>query len=100
MEVAVALGGDPAITYSATAPLPEDLDEMIFAGFLRKKSVEMVQCKTVDLQAPAESEFVTEGPGDRGGRRGEGPSGAPTAYFSPADMYPVFHVTCITHRKD
>ncbi|MDO8587065.1 MAG: menaquinone biosynthesis decarboxylase [Armatimonadota bacterium] len=100
MDVAVALGGDPAITYSATAPLPEDFDEMIFAGFLRKKAVEMVQCKTVDLQVPAESEIVIEGYVDPDESRMEGPFGDHTGYYSPADMYPVFHVTCITSRKD
>ncbi|MDO8684402.1 MAG: menaquinone biosynthesis decarboxylase [Armatimonadota bacterium] len=100
MEVAVALGGDPAITYSATAPLPEDFDEMIFAGFLRKKSVEMVQCKTIDLQVPAESEIVIEGYVEPGEMRMEGPFGDHTGYYSPADMYPVFHVTCITRRKE
>ena len=100
MDVAVALGGDPAITYSATAPLPEDLDEMIFAGFLRKKPVDMVQCKTVDLQVPAESEIVIEGYVEPGERRTEGPFGDHTGYYSPADDYPVFHVTGITRRKE
>lgn len=100
MDVAVALGGDPAITYSATAPLPEDLDEMIFAGFLRKKPVDMVQCKTVDLQVPADSEIVIEGYVQPGELRTEGPFGDHTGYYSPADEYPVFHVNCITRRKD
>lgn len=100
MEVAVALGGDPSITYAATAPLPEDFDEMIFAGFLRKSPVEMVQCKTVDMQVPAQSEIVLEGYVDPHERRMEGPFGDHTGYYSPADEYPVFHLTCITHRKD
>lgn len=100
MEVAVALGGDPAITYAATAPLPEDFDEMIFAGFLRQAPVEMVQCKTVDLQVPANAEFVLEGYVDPGERRVEGPFGDHTGYYSPADEYPVFHLTCLTHRSD
>ncbi|MCE5198665.1 MAG: menaquinone biosynthesis decarboxylase [Armatimonadota bacterium] len=100
MPVAVALGGDPAITYSATAPLPEDFDEMIFAGFLRKSPVEMVQCKTVDLQVPACSEIVLEGYVDPGERRIEGPFGDHTGYYSPAEGYPVFHLTCVTHRKN
>ena len=100
MEVAVALGGDPAITYAATAPLPEDFDEMIFAGFLRKAPVEMVRCKTIDMLVPAHSEIVLEGYVDPHERRTEGPFGDHTGYYSPADEYPVFHLTCITHRKD
>ncbi len=99
MEIAVALGGDPAITYAASAPLPEDFDEMIFAGFLRKKAVEMVRCKTVDLEVPANSEIVIEGYVDPHERRTEGPFGDHTGYYSLADEFPVFHVTCITHRK-
>lgn len=100
MEVAVALGGDPAITYAATAPLPEDFDEMIFAGFLRKSPVEMVQCKTIDMLVPARSEIVLEGYVDPHESRTEGPFGDHTGYYSPADDYPVFHLTCVTHRKD
>ncbi|MCE5315114.1 MAG: menaquinone biosynthesis decarboxylase [Armatimonadota bacterium] len=100
MPVAVALGGDPAVTYSATAPLPEDFDEMIFAGFLRKSPVEMVQCKTVDLQVPAQSEIVLEGYVDPKERRLEGPFGDHTGYYSSTDEYPVFHLMCVTHRKD
>lgn len=100
MPVAVSLGGDPAITYSATAPLPEDIDEMFFAGFLRREPVEMVRCKTVDLEVPAEAEIVIEGYVEPKERRREGPFGDHTGYYSPADDYPVFHVTCITHRKD
>lgn len=100
MEIAVALGGDPAITYAATAPLPEDFDEMIFAGFLRKAPVEMVQCKTVDMQVPADAEIVLEGYVDPHERRTEGPFGDHTGYYSPADSYPVFHLACVTHRAD
>jgi len=100
MEIAVALGGDPAITYAATAPLPEDFDEMVFAGFLRQAPVEMVQCKTVDLQVPACAEIVLEGYVDPGERRTEGPFGDHTGYYSAADEYPVFHLTCLTHRRD
>lgn len=100
MEIAVSLGGDPAITYAATAPLPEDFDEMIFAGFLRKSPVEMVKCKTVDLEVPAESEIILEGYVEPKERRIEGPFGDHTGYYSPADSYPVFHLTCITHRKN
>lgn len=100
MEVAVALGGDPAITYAATAPLPEDFDEMIFAGFLRKAPVEMVQCKTIDAQVPADAEIVLEGYVEPHERRVEGPFGDHTGYYSPAEDYPVFHLTAVTHRKD
>ncbi|HNX27827.1 MAG TPA: menaquinone biosynthesis decarboxylase [Syntrophomonadaceae bacterium] len=100
IEVAVALGGDPAITYSATAPLPPGIDELIFAGFLRKKSVETVKCKTIDMEVPAEAEIVIEGFVDPSERRIEGPFGDHTGYYSLADEYPVFHVKCITHRAD
>lgn len=100
MEVAVALGGDPAVTYAATAPLPEDFDEMLFAGFLRQSSVSMVQCKTIDQQVPADAEIVLEGYVDPKERRIEGPFGDHTGYYSPADNYPVFHLTCITHRSN
>ena len=100
MEIAVALGGDPAITYAATAPLPEDFDEMVFAGFLRQAPVEMVQCKTVDLQVPACAEIVLEGYVDPGERRTEGPFGDHTGFYSLEDEYPVFHVTCVTQRKN
>ncbi len=100
LEVAVALGGDPALTYSATAPLPEGIDELLFAGFLRKKPVELVKCKTVDLMVHADADFVLEGYVEAGERRLEGPFGDHTGYYSLADQYPVFHVTCITHRKN
>ena len=100
IEVAVAIGTDPVITYAATAPLPRDIDEMVFAGFLRKKSVEMVKCKTVDVEVPACSEIVLEGYVNIGETRREGPFGDHTDYYSLADDYPVFHITCITHRKN
>ncbi|WP_366922268.1 menaquinone biosynthesis decarboxylase [Metallumcola ferriviriculae] len=100
MEVAVALGGDPAITYAATAPLPKDIDEMFFAGFLRKEPVELVKCKTVDIEVPAHAEIIIEGYIDPSETRLEGPFGDHTGYYSLADQYPVFHVTCITHRKN
>lgn len=99
-EVAVALGGDPAITYAATAPLPKDIDELIFAGFLRKKAVELIKCKTVDLEVPAHAEIIIEGHVDPSERRIEGPFGDHTGYYSLASEYPVFHVSCITHRKN
>jgi 4-hydroxy-3-polyprenylbenzoate decarboxylase len=100
LEVAVAIGSDPAVIYSATAPLPEGVDEMLFAGFLRKKPVEMVKCETVDLEVPANSEIVLEGYCEPGERRIEGPFGDHTGYYSLKDYYPVFHITCITHRRD
>lgn len=100
IEVAVAIGTDPVIIYAATAPLPRDIDEMVFAGFLRKKSVEMVKCKTVDVEVPACSEIVLEGYVNIGETRREGPFGDHTGYYSLADDYPVFHITCITHRKN
>lgn len=99
-EVAVALGGDPAITYSATAPLPKDIDELIFAGFLRKKPVDLVKCRTVDLEVPADAEIVLEGYVDPLERRIEGPFGDHTGYYSLAGEYPVFHITCITHKRN
>lgn len=100
IEVAVALGDDPAITYAATAPLPKSIDEMLFAGFLRKAPVELVKAITVDIEVPANAEVIIEGYVDPGERRLEGPFGDHTGYYSLADYYPVFHVTCITHRKD
>lgn len=100
MEVAVAIGTDPALTYAATAPLPRDVDEMVFAGFLRHKSVELTKCVTVDIEVPATSEIVLEGYVEVGEVRREGPFGDHTGYYSLADDYPVFHITCITHRKN
>ncbi|MCW2971853.1 MAG: menaquinone biosynthesis decarboxylase [Thermoleophilia bacterium] len=99
-DVAVVIGSDPIITYSASSPLPKDIDEMLFAGFARGRSVEMVQCKTVDLQVPAHAEFVLEGYIQQGELRSEGPFGDHTGYYSLADDYPVLHVTAITHRAD
>ncbi|GIM48195.1 menaquinone biosynthesis decarboxylase [Collibacillus ludicampi] len=100
MEVAVAIGADPAVVYSATAPLPPVIDEMMFAGFLRKAPVEMVKCKTVDIEVPAHAEIVLEGYVDLDELRMEGPFGDHTGYYSLADLYPVFHLTAITHRKN
>jgi 4-hydroxy-3-polyprenylbenzoate decarboxylase len=99
LEVSVAIGGDPALTYAATAPLPEGIDELLFAGFLRKKPVELVKCKTVDLWVHADADFVLEGYVEPGERKREGPFGDHTGYYSLADDYPVFHVTALTHRK-
>ncbi len=100
LEAAVALGPDPAVTYAATAPLPEDVDEFMFAGFLRKRPVELTKCKTVDLEVPANSQIVLEGYVLPGERRTEGPFGDHTGFYSAAGEYPVFHVTCVTRRRD
>ena len=100
MDVAVAIGADPATVFSAILPLPPDLDEMLFAGFMRNKPVEMVKCKTVDLEVPANAEIVLEGRVTLGELRTEGPFGDHTGYYSLADEYPVFHVECITQRKN
>jgi 4-hydroxy-3-polyprenylbenzoate decarboxylase len=100
MDVAVALGGSPAVTYAASAPLPPDIDELMLAGFLNSGPVEIVKGQTVDLYVPAESDFVIEGYVDPHEERLEGPFGDHTGFYSAADMYPVFHVTCITCRND
>jgi len=100
MPVAVAIGADPATIYAATAPLPRGVDEMMLAGFIRKRPVVMAPCVTVDLSVPAEAEFVLEGYVDPDELRVEGPFGDHTGYYSLADLYPVFHVTAITHRRD
>lgn len=100
LEVAVAIGPDPAVTFSATAPVPDGIDEMLLAGFIRKKAVEMVKCETVDLEVPANSEIVLEGYVSTTEVRREGPFGDHTGYYSLADDYPVFRITCITHRKN
>ena len=100
IEAAVAIGTDPLITYAATAPLPRDVDEMVFAGFLRHKSVEMTKCKTVDLEVPANAEIILEGYVSTDELRREGPFGDHTGYYSLADDYPVFHIQCITHRRN
>ncbi|GAA0563964.1 menaquinone biosynthesis decarboxylase [Chitinophaga japonensis] len=102
MPVAVILGGDPVYTYSATAPLPENVDEYMLAGFLRKRKVELVKCLTQpELEVPADADFVIEGYVDPEEEPiWEGPFGDHTGYYSLADWYPRFHVTCITHRKD
>src|SRR4249920_453656 len=100
MDVAVAIGADPATMYSAILPLPPDIDEMMIAGFLRSKPVEMVKCETVDLEVPANSEIVLEGYVELGELRREGPFGDHTGFYSLDDDYPVFHITCVTQRKD
>ena len=99
LEVAVVLGGDPAYTFCALAPLPPDIDEMLFAGFLRKENVKLVPCKTVDIKVPADAEIVIEGYVDPAEKRLEGPFGDHTGYYSLAEDFPVFHVTCVTMRQ-
>ena len=100
MPVAICLGGDPVFTLAATAPLPDGIDEILFAGFARKKSVDLVKCLTVPLEVPAESDFVIEGFVQPGEMRAEGPFGDHTGFYTPVDNYPVLHVTAITHRKE
>lgn len=99
MDVAVAIGADPATLYSSILPLPPELDEMMIAGFIRSKPVEMVKCETVDLEVPAQAEIVLEGYVELGELRTEGPFGDHTGYYSLEDDYPVFHLTAITRRK-
>jgi 4-hydroxy-3-polyprenylbenzoate decarboxylase len=100
MEVAVAIGTDPAITFSAIVPAPPDVEEYLIAGFLRQKPVELVKCETVDLEVPSSAEIVLEGHVHLDELRSEGPFGDHTGFYSLEDLYPVFHVSCITHRKD
>jgi 4-hydroxy-3-polyprenylbenzoate decarboxylase len=100
MDVAVAIGTDPAMTFSAIVPAPPEVEEFIIAGFLRQKPVELVKCETVDLEVPASAEIVLEGYVKLDELRTEGPFGDHTGFYSLADEYPVLHVTCITHRKN
>ena len=100
LEVAVAIGTDPATTFAAIVPAPPEVEEYLIAGFLRGSPVEIVQCETVDLQVPAHSEIILEGYVELGELRPEGPFGDHTGFFTLTDQYPVFHLTCITHRKD
>ncbi len=100
MPVAVAIGCNPATIYSAILPLPPDIDEMMIAGFLRSKPVEMVKCETSDIEVPAQAEIVLEGYVNLGELRREGPFGDHTGFYSLEDDYPVFHIECITHRKN
>jgi len=100
LEVAVALGGDPASIYAASAPLPHGIDEMVFAGWLRGAGVEMVKCVSVDLEVPARAEVILEGYVDLAESRIEGPFGDHTGYYSLAQPYPVFHLTAVTRRRD
>jgi 4-hydroxy-3-polyprenylbenzoate decarboxylase len=100
LDVAVALSPEPVLTYCATAPMPEGLDELILGGFLAKRRIEMVKCISVDLEVPASSHIVLEGYVEPGERRREGPFGDHTGFYSRPDDYPVFHITCITQRKN
>jgi 4-hydroxy-3-polyprenylbenzoate decarboxylase len=100
LEVAVAIGTDPAVTFSAIVPAPPDVEEYLIAGFLRASPVELVKCETVDLEVPASSEIVIEGYVNLDELRTEGPFGDHTGFYSLEDLYPVMHVTCITHRKN
>jgi 4-hydroxy-3-polyprenylbenzoate decarboxylase len=100
MEVAVAIGTDPATTFSAIVPVPPEIEEYLIAGFLRQQAVELVKCETVDLEVPAQAEVVLEGYVELGELRSEGPFGDHTGFYTMKDEYPVFHITCITHRKD
>lgn len=101
MPVAIFLGGDPVFPFAATAPLPDGLDEFLLAGYLRRKSIELVKCETNDLQVPANADIVIEGYVDpTEPLRDEGPFGDHTGYYTLPEPYPVFHVTAITHRKD
>jgi 4-hydroxy-3-polyprenylbenzoate decarboxylase len=101
MPVSIFIGGDPVFTFAATAPLPDGLDEFLLAGYLRKKSVELIKCETNDLEVPANADFVIEGYVDpKEPLRDEGPFGDHTGYYTLPEPYPVFHITAITHRKD
>ena len=100
MEVAVAIGTEPALTFCAIVPAPPEIEEFLIAGFVRQQPVELVKCETVNLEVPAEAEIILEGYVNLDELRGEGPFGDHTGFYSLEDLYPVFHVTCITHRKD
>jgi 4-hydroxy-3-polyprenylbenzoate decarboxylase len=100
LDVAVALGPEPVLPYCATAPMPEGLDELLLAGFLSRRRIEMVKCITVNLEVPATSQIVLEGYVDPGERRREGPFGDHTGLYSQPDEFPVFHLTCVTQRKN
>ncbi len=100
LDVAVAIGTDPISTFCAIVPAPPEIDEFMIAGFLRNKPVELVKCETVDLEVPAHAETVLEGYVNLDELRTEGPFGDHTGFYSLEDLYPVFHVTCVTHRKD
>jgi 4-hydroxy-3-polyprenylbenzoate decarboxylase len=100
LEVAVSIGTDPATTFAAIVPAPPEIEEFMIAGFLRGRPVEIVKCETVDLEVPAHAEIVLEGYVELGELRDEGPFGDHTGFYTLTDLYPVFHLTCITHRKN
>ncbi len=100
LEVAVAIGADPATALAGILPVPPDMDEFLFSGFLRRDAVELVTCKTVDLEVPANAEIVLEGYVELGEMRTEGPFGDHTGFYSLEGQFPVFHIQCITHRRD
>jgi 4-hydroxy-3-polyprenylbenzoate decarboxylase len=95
----VAIGPEPVLTYAATAPMPEGLDELLLGGFLARRRIELVRCVTVDLEVPATAHIVLEGYVEPGERRLEGPFGDHTGFYSQPDQFPVFHLTCVTSRK-
>jgi 4-hydroxy-3-polyprenylbenzoate decarboxylase len=99
LDIAVAIGPAPVLTYCATAPMPEGLDELLLGGFLSRRRIEVVKCVSVDLEVPASAQLVLEGYVEPGERRREGPFGDHTGFYSQPDDYPVFHLTCVTHRK-
>lgn len=100
LEVAVVIGADPATVFSGVVPLPYGVDELLFSGFIRNAGVELVKCKTIDLEVPAESEIVLEGYVDPEDMREEGPFGDHTGVYTPIELFPTFHITCMTMRKD
>ncbi len=100
MEVAVVIGCDPSVMYAASAPLPPGIDEFLFAGFLRSSPVELIKCKTIDVEVPATSEIVLEGYVDLDELTTEGPFGDHTGFYSMPALFPKFHITAMTHRKD
>jgi 4-hydroxy-3-polyprenylbenzoate decarboxylase len=100
LPVAIAIGCDPVVSYAATAPLPADIDEYLFAGFLRGERVEMVDCLTVPLQVPAHAQIILEGYVEPGERHPEGPFGDHTGFYTPVEQFPVLHVECMTMRRD
>jgi 4-hydroxy-3-polyprenylbenzoate decarboxylase len=99
LDVAAALSPEPVLTYAATAPMPEGLDELLLGGFLARRRIELVKCLTVDLEVPASSHIILEGYVEPGERRREGPFGDHTGFYSQPDDFPVFHLTCVTMRR-